>query len=192
MDPLVVRGPLFRGVSLLAMLMASLLFQGCAEGLIPVNYSPGSVKSASGALSVAEFKYLPSMPTAQDPIPSNLIMNTAMGEVTIDRDVKTFVRDAIFAELRFVGIRMNGKSKVLTGDIEEFVMDDLGFSTDWTLRIHYHVHATATNREVYQSVKTVRRNTAKFINVFGALNETIRQNAEQLIDDPEFIKAINQ
>ncbi len=191
MELLVVRLPLGRGVRLLAMLVASLIFQGCAEGLIPVNYSPGSVKSASGALSVSEFKYLPSMPTAKDPIPSNLIMNTAMGEVTIDRDVKTFVRDAVFAELRFVGIRMNDKSKVLTGDIEEFEMDDLGFSTDWTLRIHYHVHATATNRELYQSVKTVRRNTAKFINVFGAMNETIRLNAEQLIDDAEFIKAIN-
>ena len=150
MDLLVARVPLCRGVRLLAILMASLLFQGCAEGLIPVNYSPRSVKSASGALSVAEFKYLPSEPTAKDPIPSNLIMNTAMGEVTIDRDVKTFVRNAIFAELRFVGVRMNDKSKVLTGDIEEFMMDDLKFSTDWTLCIHYHVHATATNREMYR------------------------------------------
>lgn len=140
---------------------------------------------------MAEFKYLPAEPTAEDPLPPNVIENTAMGEIAIDRDVRTFVRDAIFAELRFVGIRLNESTTILSGDIEIFLIDDLGYSIDWTLRIKYRLKSSKTNQDIYQSVKTVQRNTAKFANVFGALNETIKLNTEQLIDDPDFIKAIN-
>jgi hypothetical protein len=38
----------------------------------------------------------------------------------------------------------------------------------------------------------VTRKTAKFGNPLGALNETIKLSIEQLLDDPEFIKALSQ
>lgn len=169
--------------------LASLI--GCANAPIPVNYSPSSVKTATGALQVGEFKYLPAQANAAKPIPSNLIRNTAMGEIKIDRDVNSFVRDAVFAELRFVGIKPNDPNKVLTGDIEEFLVDDLGYSIDWTLRIKYTLTDTASKAVIYQGVKNTQRNTAKFANPFGALNETIKINAESLLDDTAFAKAIN-
>jgi uncharacterized lipoprotein len=175
------------GISLVA--LASLV--GCANAPIPVNYAPSSVKTATGALQVGDFKYLPAEAGSAKPIPANLIKNTAMGEIKIDRDVKAFVRDAVFAELRFVGVKTNDPAKVLTGDIEEFLVDDLGYSIDWTLRIKYTLTDTASKAVMYQSVKNTQRNTAKFANPFGALNETIKINAESLLDDSAFVKAIN-
>jgi hypothetical protein len=47
------------------------------------------------------------------------------------------VHDAVFAELRVMGAKMDNPSKVLSGDVEEFLIDDLGYSVDWTLRVKY-------------------------------------------------------
>lgn len=175
--------------SLLACFVVAFL-SGCASAPIPVNYAPSSVKSASGALSVADFTYLPAASTSAKPVASNQIRNTAMGEIKIDRDVNKFVRDAVFAEFRFVGIKSDDPSKVLSGEIEEFLVDDLGYSIDWTLRIKYTLLQADSKKVLYSSVKNTQRNTAKFANAFGALNETIKLNAEQLIEDPEFAKLI--
>ena len=172
-------------------LLSALLLSACATAPLPVNYAPSSVKSAEGSLSVSDFAYLPSKPNEAKPIAPNQIRNTAMGEIKIDRDVSKFVRDAVFSELRFVGIKTNDSSKVLTGEIEEFFIDDLGYSIDWTLRIKYTLTDTSSERVLFSSTKNTQRNTNKFANVFGALNETIKINVEQLIDDADFAKAIN-
>lgn len=170
-------------------LLGALALTGCANAPIPVNYAPSSVKSASGSLSVSNFTYQPANPNAAKPVASNQIRNTAMGEIKIDRDISQFVRDAVFAELRFVGVKTNDTSKELTGDIEEFLIDDLGYSVDWTLRIKYTLTDSASKKVLFSSVKNTQRKTAKFANAFGALNETIKINVEQLIEDPEFTKA---
>ena len=113
-----------------------------------------------------------------------------MGNIFIDRDVNVFIRDAVFAELRFVGVKTDGTRVVLRGDIEEFLIDDLGYSVDWTLRLRYQLLDAGTQQPVYQAVKNTQRNTAKFANVFGALNETIKLNAEELMKDEAFLAAI--
>lgn len=149
--------------------------------------------SVSGSLSVGDFRYLPfETPTpGKSPITSNQIRNTAMGDIKIDRDIKVFVRDAVFSELRLVGIKTSDPSRVLTGSIEEFLIDDLGYSIDWTLRVKYTLTDTASNKVLYTSVKNIQRKTAKFANAFGALNETIKLNVEDLMKDQDFVKAIN-
>jgi uncharacterized lipoprotein len=185
-------------------LCAAVLITGCGTTpAVPVNYSPSSVLSASGSLKITDFTYLPAEPVAANapapadkkprkPVARNQIRNTAIGNVFIDRDVNIFVRDAVFAELRFVGIKTDGTGTVLRGQIEEFLIDDLGYSIDWTLRVRYELLNAGNNTPVYQSVKNTQRNTAKFANVFGALNETIKLNAEELIKDQAFLAAIKQ
>src|SRR5882672_3283108 len=157
-----------------AMFCGTLILSGCATAPLPVNYAPSSVKSATGSLSVADFRYLPSEPTAAKPIPPDVIKNTALGQFKIDRDVRVFVRDAVFSELRFVGLKTNDSGKVLSGEIEEFLVDDLGFNVDWTLRIKYSLVDASSQAVTYQSEKITQRKTAKFVNAFGALNETIK------------------
>lgn len=176
--------------TLLASCLCVLALTGCSTAPVPVNYAPSSVKSASGHLSVSDFSYLPASSTAVNPVAENQIRNTAMGEIKIDRDVKKFVRDAVFAELRFVGLKTDDTSKVLKGDIEEFLIDDLGYSIDWTLRIRYTLEDADSKQVLYTGSKNTKRRTAKFANAFGALNETIKINVEQLIDDPDFIQSI--
>jgi hypothetical protein len=166
-----------------------LLLSGCAP--LPVNYAPSSIKSASGALRVGEFNYLPASGASARPVAANQIRNTALGQIKIDRDVNVFVRDAVFAELRMMGVNINDSSKFLTGDIEEFLIDDLGYSVDWTIRIKYTLTDASSKKILYQAVKSGKHNTAKFANVFGALNEQLKLNIEQLADDSDFIKAIN-
>ena len=164
----------------------AVLLAGCAT-VAPVNYAPSSVLSASGAVAVSDFRYLPAEAKVVDP---NQIRNTAMGSIKIDRDVKDFVRNAVFAELRFVGIKPEDPTRTLSGDIVEFLIDDLGYSIDWTLTVRYRVTGAAADPPLFESEKVTQRKTAKFVNAFGALNETIKLNAEELIKDPAFLKAI--
>ncbi|MBP0599360.1 hypothetical protein J8I26_14670 [Herbaspirillum sp. LeCh32-8] len=175
----------------LPLIAATLILAGCAGAPIPVNYAPSSVKSASGSLSVNDFTYPAQTQNKNKPITSNQIRNTAMGEIKIDRDVNKFVRDAVFAELRFMGIKPNDPSKVLSGEIQEFLIDDLGYSVDWTLRIKYTLSDAVTKAVLFEAVENTQRRTAKFANAFGAMNETIKINVEQLVDDEKFAKAIN-
>ncbi|WP_395668770.1 hypothetical protein [Rhodoferax sp.] len=157
-----------------------------------VTYAPSSTKSAQGTIEVGEFKYSAVDPKSSKPISKNQIRNTAMGEVILDREVSTFVREAVFTELRFVGIKVAPGSKILTGDVQDFLIDDLGYSIDWTFKVTYTVTDKVSGRPTYTSTKSVTRKTAKFGNPLGALNETIKLSIEQLLDDPEFIKALSQ
>jgi hypothetical protein len=186
--------PAIHGRLAAAVILISTLLSGCASGPgAPVNYAPSSVMTVAGALSVGDFSYLPFEKQAKDktPIVSNQIRNTALGDIKIDRDIKVFVRDAVFAELRFVGIKVNDPNRILKGEIEEFLIDDLGYSVDWTLRIRYVLTDAVAQKTLYDGVKTIQRRTAKFVNPFGALNETIKLNVEDLLKDPAFLKAIN-
>jgi hypothetical protein len=158
---------------------------GCAA--VPVNYAPSSVLSASGSTSVSEFRYRPADNGVVTP---NQIRNTAAVKITIDRDVNLFFRDAVFSELRFIGVKMDNQERVLSGEIEEFLIDDLGFSIDWTLKVKYRVVAAGGLSPVYEAEKVTKRKTAKALNFPGALNETIKLNVEEVIKDPAFVDAI--
>lgn len=190
MTLLTTAGFVYRKAVAASIAVAALVLTGCANAPAPVNYAPTSIKTIQGSLTIAPFTYLPASPKASKVVPANVIRNTAMGEFKIDKDVSTFVRDAVFLELRTMGAKMDNPAKVLNGEIEEFLVDDLGYSVDWTLRIKYTVTESASKQVLFTSVKNTQRKTAKFVNPFGALNETLKLNTEQLVDDPEFLKSI--
>ncbi len=169
-----------------AIVTASLFWLGGCAAPAPLNYAPSSVLSATGAVKVANFVYTPAVSGKVEP---NQIRNTAIGSVIVDQNIDNFFRDAVFKELRFVGVKTDSENVVLTGDIKEFLIDDLGYSVDWTLIVDYTVKNNGV--AVYTAEKTTKRHTAKFVNVFGALNETVKVNIEEIIKDPAFSKAIN-
>lgn len=164
-----------------------LVLAGCSTRPLPLNYAPSSVLTAEGKVDVTAFEYLPAKGGKIKP---NQVRNTAMGDILFEKNVDAIMRDAVFSELRLVGVKMDKSGNVLSGRVEEFLIDDLGYSVDWTLRVRYVV-TTPKGDVVYDQVKNVQRNTTKFANVFGALNETIKLNIEQTIQDPAFITAIN-
>lgn len=171
-------------IALLA-LPAALFLSGCVS-TIPMHYAPSSVLSASGNVSVEPFSYGPAINGKVKP---NQIRNTALGNIYFEQDIDTIFRDSVFKELRFVGVKVDSPNTKLTGVIEEFLIDDLGYSVDWTITVIYTV--TKDDQTVYESRKELKRTTSKFANVFGALNETIKLNIEELIKDPKFIEVIN-
>lgn len=169
------------GVLLLAV---GLLASGCV-GNVPMNYAPSSTMSASGSVSVSGFAYLPGQNGRVKP---NQIRTTAIGAAKFEQNVDQIFRDALFKELRFMGIKVENPDRALTGEIEEFLADDLGYSITWTLRVKYRV--TTGGSETYAAVKEIKRKTSKFANALGALNETIKLNIEELVLDQKFIEAI--
>jgi len=165
-------------------MVSAIALSGCATTL-PVNYSPSSTMTVSGAVAIAPFTYLPATTGKVKP---NQIRNTALGNAMFDQNINVLVRDAVFKELRFVGVNVKDQDKKLSGEIQEFLMDDLGYSVDWTLRVKYVV--TDQSGIKYEAVKETKRNTNKFVNIFGSLNETIKLNVEALLKDPVFVQTI--
>ena len=165
-------------------LIAAMTLSGCVSSL-PLNYAPSSAMTASGSVSVTSFDYLPAKDGKVAP---NQVRNSAMGNIHFEQNVDLIIRDAVFKELRFVGVKVDNLDRKLSGDIQEFFIDDLGFHVDWTLRIKYRI--TTASGVVYESTKQVNKRTAKFANPFGALNEIIKLNIEELLKDPAFLEAI--
>lgn len=177
-----------RGLLVALTATTALSLSGCANLPAPVNYSPSSSLTANGSVTVSDFKYLPAM---DGKIAPNQLKNTALGSIKLDKNIDVFYRDAVFKELRFVGVKVDDPNRKLTGEIKEFLVDDLGYSVDWTVDVHYQVTDTKTGAVLYEGEKVTKNKTAKFVNVFEALNQQIRSNIEDLIKDQAFIKAIN-
>ncbi|MGP8153455.1 MAG: hypothetical protein ACLQBQ_04825 [Smithella sp.] len=179
-----------RVLSLTAMLLllrvAMFFVDGCAR--IPLSYLPSSANKVSGSVSVSSFKYLPAETGKVKPFQ---IRNTALGNLKFDKNINIFFRDSVAAELRFSGVELDDKTRVLSGEIEDLLIDDLSYDVNWTLKVNYLVKDLQTGDAVYASTKTTQRKASKLVNVNSALNEMIKLNIEELIKDEGFIKAIN-
>jgi hypothetical protein len=160
--------------------------QGCAR--IPLSYMPGSISKASGSVSVSTFKYLPAETGKIKPFQ---IRNTALGNLKFDKNIDIFFRDAIVAELGFSGVKTGDKTRVLGGEIEDFLIDELSTRADWTLKVHYLIINPQTGNIVFSSTKTTKRKASKLVNVSSALNEMIKLNIEELLKDEAFVQAIH-
>ncbi|MGD0278770.1 MAG: hypothetical protein ABSC11_05650 [Smithella sp.] len=159
---------------------------GCAR--IPLSYLPGSASKVSGSVSVSGFKYLPAETGKVKPFQ---IRNKALGSLKFDKNINIFFRDSVAAQLRFAGIKLDDKTRVLSGEIEDLLVDDLSYNVEWILKVHYLVKDLQTGDAVYESTKTTQRKASKLANVNSALNEMIKLNIEELTEDDAFIKAIN-
>jgi uncharacterized lipoprotein len=171
----------------LVVILPMLITLGCAPPM-SINYAPSSALTAKGSVDVCDFTYQPAIKGKVKP---NQIRNTALGSILIDKNIDEFLREATLKELRFVGVTTQSDKVRLHGNIIEFLIDDLGYSVDWTLQIEYSVTDKSTNNVLYKSAKTFKKRTNKFLNPLGTLNEVVKLNVEELIKDPDFIKVIN-
>ncbi len=162
---------------------------GCANAPITLNYAPSSTMSLDGELKVGNFKYLPGENNKK--IKPNQIRNTAMGTVLLEKNVDEYFETALFTESRFVGLKVKDSNNVVSGEIVEFLIDDLGYSIDWTLEVNYLV-LNGQGSECYKKVHKIEKNTAKFANPFGTLNEVMKLNIEKAFEDPAFISCVSK
>lgn len=169
-----------------ASLFALLLLTGCSQKHI-INYAPSSVMTIKGSTNVGEFNYLP----AKDgKIKMNQIKNTAMGSIIFEKNINEYYKRAVFSESRLVGIDISNNSNIIEGDINKFIIDDLGYSIDWTLDVRYIVKNKSSKDVCYDKTKLIQKNSSKFINFFGTLNEVMKLNIEELFKDDDFKECI--
>ncbi|MGO4703510.1 hypothetical protein [Dyella sp. 2RAB6] len=168
-------------------LVACIALTGCSSAPVVLNYAPSSTMSIKGAQKVGEFDYLPAK---NGKIKPNQIRNTAIGNAEFDKNVEQIFHQALFTESRFVGITTDADKPLLHGSINDFLIDDLGFSIDWTLDVTYIVDAPEGDKPCYSQSKTVNKHTAKFVNPFGTLNEVMKLNIEEVFKDPAFVACI--
>jgi hypothetical protein len=173
-------------VKLLLLASAMVFFYGCVR--IPLNYSPQSLIKVSGSISVSNFKYLPAESGEVKPYQ---VRNTAILKLEFDKDIGTFFRDAVSADLRSAGIQLDNKTLVLSGNIEEFGVDELKSHANISLKVIYWIKNLKTGDIVYTSTKVTNREASKLLHVSRALNEMIKLNIEELLNDKTFINAIH-
>ena len=155
---------------------------GCASPPLTLNYAAGSTMSVEGEMKVGDFRYIPG---EGEKIKPNQIRNTALGSVVFEKNIDEYIETALFVESRFVGIKVGESPTEITGEINEFLIDDLGFKVDWTLDIRYVIAGC------YDQAHVIEKQTEKFVNVFGSLNEVMRLNIELLFADPAFKACIS-
>ena len=173
----------------IGILAFAVITAGCAESPIILNYAPSSTMSIEGELKVGDFKYLPAENNSN--VKPNQIRNTALGDILLEKNINEYFETALFVESRFVGIKVKDSKNVVSGEIIEFLIDDLGYSVDWILEVKYVVNQR-TESECYDSVHKIEKNTAKFANPFGTLNEVMKLNIEKAFKDPLFISCISK
>ncbi len=166
-----------------------LALAGCKSQTSPITQAPIPVPSPPGHLTVADFRYLPALATGSR-IRPNQIRNTAYGNILLDQPIDKIFLMALLKELPFVGAKLEGPDRQLGGEVEELMIDDLGYSGDWTLRVKYVLKEKATGRVLYESVKSTKRRANKFASQLVALNETIKLNVEELVQDKALLALI--
>lgn len=161
------------------------LVSGCAR--IPLSYSPGTINKISGSLSISDFKYVPAEIGKVKPFQ---IRNKSMGSLKFDKNIDTFFKNAVIAELSSAGIKPGYNNLVLDGEIEDFLIDELSTSADWTLKVNYSVKNLQTGKTLYESTKITKRNVSKLASISRVVNEIIKLNIEELLKDVELVTTI--
>ncbi len=161
-----------------------IFFTGCSPKF-PISYSPSSTMIINGEMKIENFEYLPPQ---KFKIKENQIRNTALGSYLFEKDINQYFRDALFNESRLVGININSNKNILTGQINDFFIDDLGYSIDWIVDVKYDLKKNGDL--CFSKVKIINKNTNKFLNFFVYLNEMIKFNVEELFKDEDFKNCI--
>lgn len=174
-------------LSLPLLVILPALLGGCTP--MAVRYTPSSTLYSEGSVAVGNLDY---KPAENGKIGTNQIRNTSLLKVRLDRDVSDLIRSAIIKEFRYVGIVPDSGYNELTGRINDFFIDDRGFSVDWMLDIDYLVRSKKNDALCYKSNKVIQRRTGKYGDPFAALNDTIRLNVEEILKDKRFKRCISE
>lgn len=165
---------------------AMALALAACTGTVPASYTPQSiVRIGTGAIEVGKFGYAPAQSGKVAP---NQLQNTAMGKVVIGANVSDFVRRATALELERAGLELlNAAPYRVEGDVQRFMLDDLGYSVDWNYAVRYRLVETAGDRTIIDQVyASPQINTGKFgspSDYTPSLNQMIIPAAEKFMED---------
>ncbi|WP_295451192.1 hypothetical protein [uncultured Pseudophaeobacter sp.] len=168
-------------LSILALLVVS-----ACSGTLPASYTPQTFVSLPGTrAAVGDFNYLPS---DEGKVQSNQIQNTAIGNVLIGEDVAVYVRRATALELQKGGTRVDANNgKVISGQVNKILADDLGYSVRWSYSVTYTVSNRSSGAQVFQKTYEAKpRKTGKFsqpADFVAVFNAMITDGIEQFMSE---------
>ncbi|MEM9046720.1 MAG: hypothetical protein AAGC81_18725, partial [Pseudomonadota bacterium] len=139
----------------------------------------------SGRVEVGDFIY---SPAAVGDVEANQLQNTAIGSIMIGTSVSDFVRRATALELERSGLEIVSDAPLMvTGDVKEFLLDDLGYSVDWSYSINYRLQNAQSGEPIIDKLyKTPTVTTGKFglpSDLTPSINQMILNSLEQFIRD---------
>lgn len=165
--------------------IAALALSGCS-GTIPVGYETQSyVKLDGGSAAMGDFSYEPAEAGEVD---TNQLQNTAVGKIYIAEDVSQYVKRATALEMQSAGVKVEESAPLaVTGQVNKFELDDLGYSVDWTYSVTYTVTETGSDKQVFQETYTPdKRTTGKFgqpSDYTSSINLIILAGVEEFLKD---------
>nr|WKF60494.1 hypothetical protein HUO10_005015 [Paraburkholderia busanensis] len=168
------------------------MLSACSWSWFGLNCTPrASAVHATGSLSVAPPRDFTYVPAVNGHVSPNRIENTAMTGLVLKGDVNEAVRNGIARSLAISGFHLDTGTRVLSGSIEKFTVDDERSPTYWTLKMHYVVTDTTTRKVVFSTTKTVRQKSPKFTSNTIAIEDTVKLSVDALIGDPGFVRSVN-
>ena len=107
---------------------------GCtAQPKIALEYRPVTIMELDGRVAVSDFGYFP-----KEGVNPMQIPNTALGGgIMLTEPVGDFFSNAVRREFRQAGISLKQDGCKLEGEINEVLMDDLGFTVDYKTEVRY-------------------------------------------------------
>lgn len=161
-------------------------FSGCAQVKLTLKYDPQSTEEISGSMKVGTFGYFP-----EEGVQQNEIRETALGRIFITEDVGVYFSHAAKREFRQAGISLKGSCK-LEGEVNEFLIDSLGFSSDYLTDVRYILY-DESGKVLLDNNYTVKFNTTKFVVaqlILDNINKAVSDNIKQLMTDPAFLSSV--
>lgn len=171
---------LVRCISILAVLSLG----ACGAATVPLSYQPQTfMKLSNSRIHVGDFDYKAALDGEVD---SNQIATSAFGSIKLPVDVADYVKRATALELERAGLDIHPAGGVIiTGRVEQFRVNDLGFSADWYYSVTYTV--TKAGRILHNKrYDPPRRETGKFglaSDYSSTIDGLVRSQIESLIED---------
>lgn len=160
----------------------------CGPIMFTLPYQPVTTAELQGNVDVQKFSYTP-----KEGVKPNQIRNTAAGTMLLTENADDYFTNAVKREFRQAGISLKqGAQCTLSGELNDFAVDDLGYSVTHISNAHYILSDTR-GKVLYDSIFDVKFDGSKFVVVqviMANLNKTIADNINKLLADPDFQKIL--
>jgi len=164
-----------------------LALSACSQVQITIPYTPQTTKEIKGRVAVSDFGYYP-----KGGLKENEIHDTAAGQIFLTDPVGKFIADAVRREFRQAGLSLKSGGCSLEGEVNDFTLDELGYSADYITDIRYILNG-ANKHVLLDNTYHVKFHASKFVQpavVMANLNKAVADNIAQLLDDPAFVTAV--
>lgn len=155
------------------------LLGGCVGKFAP-HYQAKSEVHYNGQLEVTRFDYTGAQ---RKGLSANQVEGIPISHIYLDIPVQKHMEQAFEAEMDRVGIRNQPGGASLRGSVARLLSDQVSLGVKWILEVDYEFFNG--NQPIYGTHIRSDKYYSKFSNPVDAINELIRDNFDQLMDDPQ-------